>query len=115
MEKAELSDFAPISAGADRSVGQSGEAQQPFSDAVLMCTKCCRKLDAGKTLRKAVKAAIRIAYADAVQLEKADCFSLCPKGGQVLATGAGQSRRLVIVQPNSNITIAVAYLLRNPD
>ncbi len=115
MEKAELSDFALIGAGADRSAGQSGLNQSPFSDAVLMCSRCCRKLDSGKTLRKAVKAAIRMAYADAVQLEKVECFSLCPKGGQVLATGAGQSRRLVIVQPNSNIAMAVEYLLRKPD
>ncbi len=115
MEKPELSDAAAISAGADRSADPSGREQQPFSDAVIMCSKCCRKLDAGRTLRKAVKAAIRIAYADAVQLEKADCFSLCPKGGQVLSTGAGQSRRLVIVQPNSNIAMAVDYLLRNSD
>jgi hypothetical protein len=128
MEKGELSDFAPIRSGADRSFGiargdggaaarkrDSGKQQQPFSDAVIMCSKCCRKLEAGKTLRKAVKVAIRIAYGDAVQLEKAECFSLCPKGGQVLCTGVGENRRLVIVQPNSNIAMAVEYLLRNPD
>jgi hypothetical protein len=114
MEKPELADCTAVS-GSDQSAGQSGCKQQPFSDAILMCSKCCRKLAAGKTLRKAVKAAIRIAYADAVQLERVDCFSLCPKGGQVLATGAVQSRRLVIVQPTSNIAMAVEYLLRSPD
>jgi hypothetical protein len=115
MERIELSDFAPITAGADRSARQSGRRRAPFADTVLMCGKCCRKLDAGKNLRKAVQAAIRTAYADTVQLEKVDCFSLCPKNGQVLATGAGQNRRLVIVQPSSDIELAVAYLLRNPD
>jgi hypothetical protein len=85
-----------------------------FSDSVQFCTKCCRKLDAGKSLRKTIKAAIRDAYGDDVELEKTDCFSLCPKGGQVLSTNAaGAARRLVIVQPDSNVEMAVEYLLRD--
>jgi hypothetical protein len=105
MEKTELSDFAPGSVGAESS-------QRPFSDSVRMCSKCCRKLDDGKTLRKAVKSAIKHAYGEDVELEKVDCFSLCPKGGQVLSTGANGSRRLVIIQPDSNVEMAVEYLLR---
>ncbi len=78
-----------------------------------MCTKCCRKLDEGKSLRKVVKAAIKNAYGEDVQLEKVDCYALCPKGGQVLSTtAAGDARRLVIVQPDSNVEMAVEYLLR---
>jgi hypothetical protein len=48
-----------------------------------------------------------------VELEKTDCFSLCPKGGQVVSTnGKNGSRRLVIIQPDSNVELAVDYLLR---
>jgi predicted metal-binding protein len=88
--------------------------EAPFTDTVIMCSKCCRKLgDDGKPLRKRVKTAIENAYGDQVQLEKSDCFSLCPKGGQVLATAKkGQSHRLVIIEPDSNISRAVDYLLR---
>jgi hypothetical protein len=92
----------------------AGSVVKPFTNSIRMCSKCCRKLDAeGKVLRKAVKAAIRDAYGDDVQLEKVDCFSLCPKGGQVLSTtAAGSGRRLVIVQADSDVAKAVEYLLR---
>ena len=87
--------------------------EKPFSDSVRMCTKCCRKLDEGKNLRKSVKAAIKGVYGDDVELEKVDCFSLCPKGGQVLSTTAAKGgRRLVILQPDSDVAMAVEYLLR---
>ena len=87
-----------------------------FTDTIHMCSKCCRKLDdEGKALRKAVKAAVRDAYGDAVEVEKTDCFSLCPKGGQVVAAySKNQPRRLVILEPGSNVEHAVAYLLQ-PD
>ncbi len=113
MEKTEFTDFATISVGADRAAGQS-KREKPFSDSVQMCIKCCKKLDAdGKPLRKSVRAAIRNAYGDDLELEKTGCFSLCPKGGQVLSTNAaGGTRRLVIVEPGSNVERAVDYLLR---
>jgi hypothetical protein len=112
MEKTELTDFTTISVGADRSAGRS-KREKPFSDSVQMCIKCCKKLDTeGKPLRKSVKAAIRNAYGEDVELEKVGCFSLCPKGGQVLATNGANDRRLLIVQPGSNIERAVAYLLQ---
>ncbi len=112
MEKAALTDFAAIGVETDRSAGKSRE--RPFSDSVRICTKCCRKLDSqGKALRKSVKAAVNEAYGDQVELEKVECFSLCPKGGQVVSTnGKNGSRRLVIIQPDSNVEMAVDYLLR---
>jgi predicted metal-binding protein len=88
-----------------------------FTDTIHMCSKCCRKLgEDGKALRKAVKAALRDAYGDAITVEKNDCFSLCPKGGQVVAAySKKQPRRLVILEPDSNVKLAVEYLLRLPD
>jgi len=89
--------------------------QEAFTDTIHMCSKCCRKLgDEGKALRKAVKAAVRDAYGNDVEVEKTDCFSLCPKGGQVVAAYAkNQPRRLVILEPGSNAAAAVEYLLKN--
>jgi hypothetical protein len=86
----------------------------PFTDVVSMCVKCCRKLGVdGKALRKQLKAAIHETYGPDVELEKRDCFSLCPKGGQVLSTsGKHQPRRIVIVEPGSNIGRAIDYLLK---
>jgi hypothetical protein len=117
MEKAAFSDFATAGIGTGRFGAHAGKTVKAFTDSVRMCSKCCRKLDSeGKALRKAVKAAIRNAYGEEVQLEKVDCFSLCPKGGQVLSTSAaGSSRRLVIVQPDSNVEMAVEYLLREAE
>jgi predicted metal-binding protein len=91
-----------------------GKKLRPFSESVRVCSKCCRKLDSqGKALRKSVKVAVRDAYGDDVELEKVDCFSLCPKGGQVLSTtGKNGGRRLVIIQPGSDVEMAVDYLLR---
>ena len=88
--------------------------RQPFADTVFMCSKCCRKLgDDGKALRKRLKNAIHTAFGADVVLEKTDCFSLCPKGGQVLSTSSKQQgRRLVIIEPNSDIDRALDYLLK---
>ncbi len=92
----------------------AANAAELFTDTIHMCSKCCRKLDdEGKKLRKAVKAALREAYGDAVEVEKTDCFSLCPKGGQVVAAYAKhQPRRLVILEPESDVASAVDYLLK---
>lgn len=105
---------ATISVGTDQSTGRTGKELRAFADSVRLCIKCCRKLDTqGKALRKSVRAAVRDAYGDAVELEKVDCFSLCPKAGQVLSTvGKNGSRRLVIIQPDSDVEMAVEYLLR---
>jgi hypothetical protein len=105
---------ASIRFGTDQSTGLIGKELRPFADSVRVCSKCCRKLDTqGKSLRKSVKAAVKDAYGDDVELEKVDCFSLCPKGGQVLSTnGKNGDRRLVIIQPGSDVEMAVDYLLR---
>ena len=89
-------------------------AAPPFADTVLMCSKCCRKLgDNGKALRKRVKSALHNAYDANVALEKTDCFSLCPKGGQVLSTvSKHKNRRLVIIEPESDVDRAIDYLLK---
>lgn len=100
-------------ASADLTVAEKA----PFADTIQLCSKCCRKLaDEGKALRKAVKASVRDAYGDAVEVEKADCFSLCPKGGQVVAAFSKKhARRLVILEPGSDIGHAVEYLLSHSE
>ncbi len=88
-------------------------AKPTFADSIQMCSKCCRKLDdEGKALRKAVKSAVREIYGDAVEVEKTDCFSLCPKGGQVIAAYSKKSpRRLLVLEPGSDLEHALTYLL----
>ena len=96
---------------------ETGSSRAAFTGSVQVCSKCCRKLgNEGKSLRKAIKAAIRDAYGDKVDVEKTDCFSLCPKGGQVVAAySKRQPRRLVILEPESNVERAVEYLLRQSE
>lgn len=96
------------------SVPAAGLSAAPFTDVVSMCVKCCRKLGAdGKVLRKQLKTTLHETYGPDVGLEKRDCFSLCPKGGQVLSTsGKHQPRRIVIVEPGSNVGLAIEYLLK---
>jgi predicted metal-binding protein len=90
------------------------QTEAVFADTIHMCSKCCRKLgDAGKALRKAVKAALRDEYGDVVKVEKTDCFSLCPKGGQVAAAySKRRGRRLVVLEPDSDVELAVEYLVQ---
>jgi hypothetical protein len=85
-----------------------------FATTVRICGKCLRKLDApGNVLRKAAKTALADLYGEDVTLEKVDCFSLCPKGGVVLETGGKrQVRRLLVIEPGSEIDSAIIYLLR---
>lgn len=89
-------------------------AKEVFSDTVQYCSKCCRKLgDEGKALRRSLKAAVRAAHGEAVEVEKADCFSLCPKGGQVAAARSKKrGRRVVILEPGSDVELAAEYLLK---
>jgi len=101
-----------LAAGATPQAAQKSAI--PFAETVRMCSKCCRKLGAeGKALRASVKDALKTSYGPEVALEKVDCFSLCPKNSQVLATFAkGQARRLVIIEPGSDIEATLDYLLR---
>ena len=109
MEKPEISrSLDPSAAPFEASI------RPPFAHTVLMCSKCCRKLgDDGKALRKRLKNAIHTAFGADVVLEKTDCFSLCPKGWQVLSTSSKQhARRLVIIEPDSDVDRALDYLLK---
>jgi hypothetical protein len=64
-------------------------------------------------LRKALKQALETSAWPEADLKKSECFSLCPKGGQVLATMAkGQPRRMLVLQPDSEFAPALDYLLR---
>lgn len=89
------------------------QAEAAFADNVLMCGKCTRKLGSdGKALRKSLKHALKKSCWAKVRLIKAGCFSLCPKGGQVLVTVRKLGdRRLLVVEPGFAIENALNYLL----
>jgi hypothetical protein len=89
-------------------------AETPFADTVLMCAKCARRLGSdGKAIRKSLKRALKRSPWAEARLEETDCFSLCPKWGQVLATSRKPGdRRLLVVEPDADIEHALDYLLR---
>jgi hypothetical protein len=85
-----------------------------FADTVLICGKCARKLGPdGKVIRRSLKQALRSSCWAKVRLVDTRCFSLCPKGGQVLATVRRiGDRRLLVVEPGFDTENALDYLLR---
>ena len=80
---------------------------------LLICRKCIKRLGAeGKAVRKTVKHVIDGGRYHGAEMVKTDCFGLCPRDGVVLATSRrADDRRLVVVQPTSQLEDAAAYLL----
>jgi hypothetical protein len=94
-------------AGENASAAKGAEA--PFADTVLICGKCVKRLGRdGKTIRNSLKQALKNSPWTDVRLVKTSCFSLCPKGGQVLATIRKPGDR----EPGFAIENALDYLLR---
>lgn len=91
-------------------------AKAPFSDAVLLCGKCSRKLGKdGKDLRRSLKRALKRGRWGRVKLIETRCFSLCPKRRLVLASAASLAvRRLVVAEPDSSIDEMLRLLLGPP-
>ena len=88
------------------------EAKAPFSQAVLFCGKCARKLDGGfgkqgrKTLRSELKRAFKRGgwreAAGKVRMVEVSCLGLCPKRRQVVVTAELLARRrLLVVEPGA--------------
>jgi hypothetical protein len=111
-------DVRPAEADAT-AFGRVVMAKAPFSQAVLVCRKCARKLP-GKTgakdIRKTLKMALkRLGPAHAwgkVRIVEASCFDLCPKRRQVLASGATlRDRKLVVVEPGFDAEAVLERLL----
>ena len=100
----------------ETAVAPGPSAEAAFADALLMCRKCARKLGPeGKAIRKSLKQALKNARWPDVRLQKTDCFSLCPKGGQILASLRPRGeRRLLVVEPGFVVEDALDYLLRAP-
>jgi hypothetical protein len=89
---------------------------RPFSDALLMCRKCARRLGPdGKAMRKSLKRALKTHRWGKVRLVQRSCFSLCPKRGEVLAAvrTIGE-RRLLVIEPGEALEPALDYLLEPP-
>lgn len=89
-------------------------AEAPFTDTVLICGKCVKRLGRdGKVIRNSLKQALKNSPWSDVRLVKTSCFSLCPKWGLVLATiHKPGDRRLLVVEPGFATENALDYLLR---
>jgi hypothetical protein len=76
----------------------------PWSEVVLICSKCATKLGRGRKgkteLGREVKHALKKQGLDKrVRVVETTCFDLCPKGGQVVATGRQLAGAELIVAP----------------
>lgn len=91
-------------------------AKAPFSDTVLVCGKCARKLKgAGKPIAKALKGELKSRRWGRVRVVETRCFDLCPKRRQVLASHRTLAdRRLLVVEPGFSPEDALVRLLGPP-
>lgn len=83
---------------------------------VLVCSKCVKKADEGRAIRKALKAALA-ERADAAgrrpgKLVETKCMGLCPKRAVTLASGATLARgELLMVKGAVDAAAALQLLL----
>ena len=74
-------------------------------ETVVVCGKCLRRHDDGKSIRKALKA--RAKSVDA-KMVRASCFGICPKGAMAIATRASMAEgRLLILKDASMVEVAL--------
>jgi len=87
----------------------------PFTDLVLVCSKCAAKLGRGhkgkSDLRGEIKHALKQAGLKGVRVADVGCLDLCPKGGQTV----GASRQiadgwLMVVGPQADGAAVVELL-----
>jgi len=74
-----------------------------WTDLVLICRKCSRKLDGGfgadgdETLRRALRGALRRrALRGTIGLVEVDCFGVCPKRAVTVAHGSHADQFLIV-------------------
>lgn len=91
-------------------------AKAPFTDVVLVCSKCARKFKgAGKPVAKTLKAELKSRRWGKVRVVETKCFDLCPKRRQVLASHRTLAdHRLVVVEQGYSASAALQALLGPP-
>jgi hypothetical protein len=91
-------------------------AKAPFAQAVLICGKCIRRLGPrGKSVRKALKKALKRRRPLKIRLVETRCMDLCPKRRVVLASAHTLAeRRLLVVEPGVGPDAALDRLLAAP-
>jgi len=87
----------------------------PWSDVVVICTKCAAKLGRGhkgKTeLRGEVKHALKKRGLKDIRVVETSCLDLCPKGGQTVATTRQMAKgKLTVVGPDADGEAVVKLL-----
>jgi hypothetical protein len=94
-----------ISLSKQRTVSDQGlpTVRTGWTDALIYCRKCARKLDGGfgpdgdLSIRKALRQALRArGQRPATGILAAGCFGVCPKGGVTLMR-ASEPGRLIVV------------------
>jgi len=92
----------------------------PWSDVVVICTKCAAKLGRGhrgKTeLRGEIKHALKHrGLGKRIRVVEVSCLDLCPKGGQTVATSRQMAEgRLTVVEPGADGEAVVKLLFETP-
>jgi len=92
----------------------------PWSDVVVICTKCAAKLGRGhrgKTeLRGEIKHALKHrGLGKRIRVVEVSCLDLCPKGGQTVATSRQMAKgRLTVVGPDADGEDVVKLLFEQP-
>ena len=88
-------------------------ARSPWTDLVLVCSKCARKAGA-KSFRKDLKGALKKAGSGKrIRLADTSCLDLCPKKRIVLALGSDLARRrLVVSAPDAADAIAALLIAK---
>ena len=90
-------------------------ARPRWGGAILVCSKCIRRHDAGKDLQRALKGHVKAATAPGarkVRIIKTACLGLCPKRAVVLASPVTLARgEVVVARAKGDIAGALARLL----
>jgi predicted metal-binding protein len=93
-----------------------------WTDLVLICRKCSRKLDGGfgadgdETLRRALRGALRRrALRGTIGLVEGDCFGVCPKRAVTVARGSHADEFLIVPENFSADALLDRMLDAKPD
>jgi predicted metal-binding protein len=99
-------------------VGRVRQAKAPFSETVLVCSKCAKKFPdrrGAKGVRSALKSALKTRRWGKIRLVETKCLDLCPKRRLVLASGATlANHKLVVVDAGFDADAALIQLLGEP-
>jgi hypothetical protein len=88
-----------------------------WSSAIFVCGKCLKRHDDGKTMRRALKQAVRPPQSEdmkrsKVRIVKTACLGLCPRGAVIVASAATLSAGdVMLVKDAEAMAAAVPRLL----